>query len=278
MNTYTWPANVVIVGNAVSLSFPDWPGLSAEGTSVQQAMFSATDVLSKAVLMRIEAKANIPEQSDLGPRQVPIAINAEVTAQLDGYLEERQAKLFQQTNEAQQVQHHRRAAFLAEFRAYLDPIEHTIERADAGAVEYASIGIRFCYILNAGGLVAVPAIMELLPNEEIAGSILFFPACAFVCGVVLAALTNFLAYRSMVLAGEGWLYESHARAKEVSGLYYPPEDSATHEGVIAQNRVNQEQKIELANICSNISIRTFGASVLAFLIGVGTAIFKLSAL
>ena len=275
MNNYSWPASVTMTRDAVVLTFPDWPDLSESGASVQEAMLRATETLSKAALTRIHARATIPKPSDLGPRQIPIAIDAETSAQLDGYLEERQVQLFRETKEWQQAFHNRRAAFLTEFRASIDPIERIIERVDAGATEFAAMGVRFCYILNAGGLVAVPAIMEIMPDAPVDRTALLWPTGAFVVGVLLAAVTNYFAYRSMFMAGEGWSHERNARAKETSGIYYPPENQATHEGEIAEDRGNLERKLKSATDWANIAIGTFSCAILVFLFGVGSAIHGL---
>ena len=87
MNTYAWPASVTMIRNKVVLTFSDWPDVSASGASIQEAMLLALEALSEAVATRIHAGAAIPEPSDLGPRQIPIAINVETSARLDGYLQ-----------------------------------------------------------------------------------------------------------------------------------------------------------------------------------------------
>ena len=272
MNTYAWPASVTTTRNEIVLTFPDWPDLSESGASIQEAIIHATDALSAAVSTRIETRAPIPIPSDRGPRQIPILIDAETAANLDSYLEEREIRSVRQANELQQAYNNRRTAFLTEFRANVEPIERIIERADGGAKEYASIGIRFCYILNAGGLVVIPAILEILGGSESEKYELIYPACAFVAGVILAALTNYLAYLSTIKAGEAWSHESNARAKECSGIYYPPDDQTIHEGEIAQERINHELKLNFAQILANLGIGAFTGSILAFLAGVGSAI------
>ena len=192
MEPYAWPANIAKTRDAVVVTFPDWPDLAESGENVQVAVLGAKDALSKAVSTRISSKATIPRPSDLGPRQIPIVVDDDTAAQLNGYLDERQLRLFRENNELQQAYHNRRAAFLTEFRASIDPIERVIERVDASAKEFAAVGVRFCYILNAGGLVAIPAIMEILPAVNVDRSTLLLAAGLFVLGVILAALTNYL--------------------------------------------------------------------------------------
>ena len=275
MNTYAWPAQITMTRNAVIVTFPDWPDVSASGANAQEAELRATDALSAALLTRMRARADIPTQSDLGPRQTLIAIDAEAAARLDGYLKEHQARRLREMREIQEAYHNRRTAFLTDFRASVDPIERIIERADAGAKEYAAIGVRFCYILNAGGLVVIPAIMEILPDTAIDRSEFLWPAGAFAFGIVLAAITNYLAYISTIKAGESWSHESNARAKECSGSYYPPENQVEHQSEINDERGNHQRKLRRARIYSDIGICTFGGAIVAFLVGVGSAIFGL---
>ena len=242
MSTYAWPASIRMIKDGMSISFPDWPDVSANGASIREAMLLATEALSEAVAARIHAGAAVPEPSDLGFRQIPIAINVETAARLDGYLQGRQIRTFRQTNEVLEAYRNRRAAFLTEYRASVEPIERTIERADASSRDFASIGIRFCYILNAGGLVIIPAIMEILPDAKIDGSLLLWPAGSFGLGILLAAVTNYLAYISTLKASEAWSHECNARAKECSAAYYPPENQETNQGEIAAERASFEKR------------------------------------
>lgn len=275
MVTYSWPASVAIVDGAVSLTFSDWPDLAASGASHQEAILFATEMLSSAVLAQIRADAEIPQPSDLSPDQIRIAINAETAAQLDIYLERRQIRIFRQNNELLEFYRHRRTAFLADFRASIDPIERMIERLDAAARDFASIGTRFCYILNAGGLVVIPAIMEFLPAADIERSLLLWPAGSFGFGILLAATTNYFAYISTFKASEAWSHESNARAKECSANYYPPENREIHQSEIEVERGSFKTKLGRAQCYANTGISTFVGSIVAFLLGVGSAIYGL---
>lgn len=101
--------------DAVVLTFRDWPDLSEAGENVADAMVRATDRLSDAVYKRIEARAPIPNPSDFGPRDISIVIADEVAAKLEGYLEERQARMFREAKEIQQANDNRRMAYLTDF-------------------------------------------------------------------------------------------------------------------------------------------------------------------
>lgn len=277
VKTYAWPASLTSTNAGVLLTLPDWPDLSVSGASVPEVTLVATDSLSDWVSRRIDEKAKIPEPSDIGLGQILIPINAEAAARLDAYLEERQARMFREANEMQQVYDNRRMAYLTDFRASNEPVARMIEYCNDAATEFAAIGIRFCYILNAGGLIAVPAIMEILAPEKgvgsgVRGSMLLWPAVLFASGVLLGAATNYCAYRSMLVAAEAWTHESGARVKETSRAYYPPENPTTHEGEIAKERASYENKMTSAKNWANTGIGTFVIAILAFLTGVGSAI------
>ena len=226
--------------------------------------------------LRIRAGTGVPPPSDLRPGQVLIPITEDVAVRLQAYAEERDTHLFREAAELHRVQRELRAAFLAERRAYLEPIERSVERTDAGATEYASIGIRFCYILNPGGLIAVPAIMEILPDAAIAASKMLVPPFTFVGGVFLAAATNYLAYHSMIKASESHSDQADATGKEVLGMYFPPEDQAAHDAEIAQDRFDCERNREKAAFWANTAKVTFCLSIGAFIVGVLSAIHGLS--
>ena len=277
MNTYSWPANVLMTEKGVVLGFPEWPDLAPVGDTVQEAMLAATTALSAAVSSRIEAGATIPAPSDHGPRQIPIVIDGETAARVDAYVEIRESERLRQRSEMEQVNRDRRAAFLTEFRVNLDPIERIRDTADSGATEFALVGVRSCYLLNGGGLVAIPAIMQILSKTQLPGSLVLWPALVFVLGILFSAITNYFAYRSMFTASEAWGFELNARASEVSGTYYPQEDEAAHKGKIAQNRIDQERKLTSARRCADIGVITFGGAIICFLVGVGLAIHGLGA-
>ena len=119
------------------------------------------------------------------------------------YLKKKKLESIQETNDLLQSIQLQRAAYLTDYRASIDPIERICENADKGANEFASIGVRFCYILNAGRLVVIPAIMELLPETPVERTSMLGPAVLFACGILLAAIANYLAYRSQFNFREG---------------------------------------------------------------------------
>jgi len=277
LQRYSWPATVHPTEKGVFLSFTDWPDLAPVGDNVNEAVLNGGEMLSAAVMQRIRHGADIPAPSDLGPRQLPIPINDAATAQLNRAIKDQQLKEFREQSELEQLQRERRSAFLTEFRANLEPVERSIERADAGAQEFAVVAVKTCYLLNAGGLVAMPAILQALSVKDPSEISLFWPSVIFAFGILVAAITNFLAYRSLFEAAGAWGSESSARAQEVSGSYYPPNETEKHAEAVAQHRVDFEIKIKSANRLANAGLAFFAISMASFLIGLGVTIAKLAA-
>ena len=276
MSSFGWPATVRRTREGVELSLLDWPDITASGTTVQEAVLRARDALNQAVVLRIRTGVRVPPPGDLQPGQILVPISEEVALSLEAYAEQRDDQLFRNVAELQGVERDRRAAFWAERQAYLDLPLRFAERADAGAREFASIGIRFCYLLNAGGLIAVPAIMELLPEADHAATTLLVPTITFVAGVLLAAATNFLAYHSMVADGQSHAHHAHAAGMEVLGMHFPPEDQSAHDAAVAQARLEHERGAKKAVFWANLARGTFCISVGAFIVGVLSAIRSLS--
>ncbi len=227
-------------------------------------------------MKRVGADVDIPAPSEFGPRELPIPISDEATARLDQWLKAKDEQRFKEQSQLEQMRRERRASFLTEFRANLEPIERRREQADNGATDFALLGVKSCYFLNAGGLVVLPAILQALSGDSAIAISLLWPSIIFSVGILFAVLTNYLGYRSLWLAGEMWGCESSARAREVSSLHYPPEDQEEHDKKISQDRVDYEKKNRSANRCANSGVITFGLSMLCFVAGVGVTIYMLS--
>ena len=178
-------------------------------------------------------------------------------------------------NEHLQAEQLKRAAYLADLQAATDPVERLREAADNNAAEFASIGVRYSYILNAGGLVAIPAIMELLPTTAVDKSLLLLPAILFATGILSAAATNLLAYCSSLKAAQAWAHERNARIHDTSVQYHPPPDRGKIDETILKERSSYHHNIELAQHHSNRGLAAFIFSVLLFMAGVFSAIFGL---
>ena len=207
-----------------------------------------------------------------GFNNIWIDIDAATSAQLNRYLKEQKLEHIREPNDLWESIQLQRAAYLTEHRANIEPIERICENADRGANEFASIGVRFCYVLNAGGLVVIPAIMELLPETPVERPSMLGPAVLFACGILLAAIANYLAYHSQFKLGKSWSDELNARAKEVGGKYYPPNDQAAHQAEIGRYRLGHKKSLESANSCRHWGIGAFICSIILFIAGVGYAI------
>ncbi len=277
MAQYSWPATVHTTDKGVFLSFPDWPDIAPVGDNVQEAFLQAGELLSAAVVERLDAVVDVPPPSEYGPRQVPIAIDGNATARLEQWLKDRDAERFRQQSELEQIRRDQRAAFLTEFRANLEPVERQGDRADTGAREFALVGVRSCYFLNAGGLIAMPAILKLIPGDPMI-DLSLTPTIVFTVGITTAAITNYLAYRSLFLAGQAHVHETNARAKEVADLYYPPKDKEARTKEITQERVDHTNKIRSASKLTDWGVAFFAASMICFLAGVCITTYRLSSI
>ena len=167
MSKYPWPALLTVTETSHKLTFPDWPNISVQSENQQDAYNQAKAALIHNVIKQIELKSDIPGQSEFGFHNKWIEIDAATSARLNSYLKEQKWEHIRETNDLWESFQLRHAAYLTDYRASIEPIERICENADRGANEFASIGVRFCYILNAGGLVVIPAIMELLPELQL---------------------------------------------------------------------------------------------------------------
>ena len=163
-----------------------------------------------------------------------------------------------------------------DLQAAKGPIERLQDYSDRTASEFAAIGVRFCFVLNAGGLIAVPAIMELIPSIAVDRKIMIWSAVLFVLGVLFAALANYLAYRSASKASEAWCNEVSARTLETYANYYQPQDEANSQMQIQQHRSKHKRFLKSAKCTINFGVWIYGFSIISFLLGVGNAILGMA--
>lgn len=71
---------------------------------------------------------------------------------------------------------------------------HYLDQTIGTAREFSSIGIRFGYILNGGGLVAIPAIIEFLPSGDFDRTFMVWTVVFFTLGILSAAGTTLVAF------------------------------------------------------------------------------------
>jgi len=258
------------------MGFPEWPGLAASGRTIQEAILNAQEILSEAVDSRIAGKLDILAPSDNGPGQISIKIHADTAARLDGYLNERQRNEMRVRSEIEQIHRDRRSGFLADYHAATAHPNQLAERADMAAIKYAGMGIQFAYVLNAGGLVAIPAILQIIGTKPETVSDVVWPATIFVIGIVCAVATNLLAYLSVSKAGFAWSNNASARAIEVNMSHYPKEDETERQADKAQSNLDYEKSQKQAEKLEFAAVITCITAALAFIAGVALTIYNLS--
>ena len=103
-----------------------------------------------------------------------------------------------QINYDQYLQRH--LAYLEEWRVGVLQQESAVQAANKGAIEFAQLGIRVGLILNGGALIALPALLTLIPDVNpisLAYPHLIGAASAFILGLATAALSVFCAFVCM---------------------------------------------------------------------------------
>ena len=165
-----------------------------------------------------------------------------------------------------------RADFLVEYRAATEPLERYFDYTDRAATEFVSIAIRYCYLLNAGGLVAIPAIIELLPGTEYDRSIMIWPAGLFTVGILLAAVTNYLAYFVTIQSGEGLTNEHQVRSWTIHETFYRPHDETIIRKKIEEHSTIRDKSYKKVSRYTYLGIIIFTITIACFLAGVFSAI------
>lgn len=277
MQTYAWPANIAKDGAKWITSVVDWPNIASVGNSAQDSLLAAMQHLSDAIRDRISNDLKIPLPSELKPGQVQIPIDNDATARLEAYLERIQEKRLRRLSEIEQANRAKRESFLTEFRTNMEPAERLRDQCNLGAVDFASIAIKATFVMNGGALVALPAILQFADKGRISTQSLLVSVILFVVGIVLATITNFLAYKSMLVASDGHENEVSARAVEVIEWYYPSEDPTPNQAKIKTYRADAQDKFKWAQRLANLGVLGFGLSAVAFIIGVAIIIHGLNA-
>ena len=101
------------------------------------------------------------------------------------------------------------------------------------------------------------------------------PAVLFAIGILLAAATNYLVYHLCIKAIESCNYELEATAKETLGFHYLPDDQAAHQIAIEKDRSKFTKLLGSVKFFEILSVILFSLSIISFLSGVGSAIYKL---
>ncbi len=158
-----------------------------------------------------------------------------------------------------------------DYKASLELVEPHRDFAVKAASEFASIGIRFGYILNASGLVVIPAIMELLPDQEIERSFMILPAILFAIGILMAAVTNYLVYYAMIKRGEALSFEMLIRALDVQERHFGQTKEFTDKKLDYGSQ--RSKALKLSKCCSKLDIYFAFLTIGLFQFGVFRAIW-----
>lgn len=268
MNSFSWPGDVITTKDGILITLRDWPGVYGVGKSVFEAMGSTATSLNTAVEQRVNAGREIPTPSDVSPNQIPIPLLPQGQAVLVGYMEEHDRQRLQDQMTMENLARERRSAFLVEFRTSLEPVERVAGREAEGALQHALLGIRTVYLLNGGGLVAIPAILKIISNDPLPGTFLAWAAGVFILGVLFNALANLNGYVAFLSAFEAANLDQHARAKSVEGHYYPPKDMTKHQADVLQHEIDAEKKRKCAYQRSQRGLIAWVLSLISFFVGV----------
>ncbi|HEY8593989.1 MAG TPA: hypothetical protein VIL84_01995 [Devosiaceae bacterium] len=277
MTQYYWPANLTKSPAGWVTSLVDWPNIATVEATPQESVASAVETLSLQISDRIRDDATIPIPSELKPGQIQIPADALTSAKLDAYVKKQNEKHLRNAFQIEQANRERRSIYLSEFRINLEPVERLRGQADDAAVKFASIALNSSYILNGGALVALPAILQFTENGTIDPGRIATSVWFFVAGIAFAAITNFLAFHSVMQAGEGHNYEIAARAIDVRIAHYPPDDIQIHQADSALSRDSSKKKLGSATTISRFGVTSYILSILSFLFGVCIIVRSLSA-
>lgn len=274
MAMYAWPANVANHQSRFVASLVDWPGIIGSGPTVNDAVIDTMGKVSDSVRQRISDRVKIPAPSELKPGQIQVPLDDDANARLEAYLDEIKDKSLKKSLEIDQANRDKRAAYLTEHRINLEPVERQAQQADHGSIEFASIALKAGYVLNGGGLVAIPAILKLAEGQTALDTLLLSSVVLFVIGIVLTCAANYFAYRSMFVAAEGHVKEIEARVIIVADIYYPPKDPSSRQQSVLESRAGSQSKLNSARISADIGLRCWAASVFLFIAGVGVMILR----
>lgn len=116
----------------------------------------------------------------------------------------------------------RRTAYLQEWQSNTKIATEQAHLSGKLAGAFAQIGIRSAYILNGGGLVALPPLMAYFsPDQTPRGAAVC--ALIFIIGLMLAAVSNYSAYASLKYAEESYWKQFEVVSTKVNLAYWPDE-------------------------------------------------------
>lgn len=268
MTVEAWSANVVKIGEKWFASLIDFPGLGVVGDTRDEALLSASRVLSDAVRETIAAGQAFPRKSEPQPGQELVPLDEDALSRLS----ELRAALIHRQREHEQLQREKEQVYLMEHRLNLEPIERLQSQTNQAATHFASMAINFGYLINGGALVAIPAIIQFSEKGTLNKSSIVASASFFALGIILSAVTNLFAYRSMYSASEGHQKEMEARTLDVWDKHHIPSDWAARRQRAGEIRANSDNEFASARTSANIGVGIFMASIATFILGIGSII------
>ena len=154
---------------------------------------------------------------------------------------------------------HRRL-MLEEWRLNVQTTIEASRAMESHAVEYAQIGLKSAFLVNAGALVALPPLMQWLPVSQR----VLIPTCAwyFVAGLLLAAICSIVAYANFMLLANTNDQRAAALAVELMVNY----------GLRTKETLEDKIYKKHANVSQRLKPWVFGTMVAALIIGLGSYI------
>lgn len=121
--------------------------------------------------------------------------------------------------------HKHRMQFISELNAYVEPVRAGQRLFLDSSVKYGVLTLQQAFILNGGGLIAVPAYFNIFLEEEKLAALAtvssLMSSSLFAAGVIFAGLSGLLAYLNYQYWFQQKEHEGVMRHKEVVANSYP---------------------------------------------------------
>jgi hypothetical protein len=138
-----------------------------------------------------------------------------------------------------------RADFLRHRLQYIEDwkttVGHHFELASKSTdrqIAYGSLALKSAYVLNGGGLLALPAFAQIFKVNDVVTASLFDAGALFICGIVAAALSTLGSYLNFAHSRTRELAYAERTAGSLLNLYYPASDQdATEKREVNQTNV-----------------------------------------
>lgn len=164
----------------------------------------------------------------------------------------------------------RRQHFLIEWEIGVLPQDSNKESLVAHAMEFALTAIRSSYLLNGGGLGAIPTLAVLFGIDAKENMYaLMVAGVLFALGLVCAAVTNLLAYIEMLHEAQAVHERREGTAKTLSGQYnsFIGRDERAPKEEIEKHTDECKKMERMALKLTKVALWVFGASIAFFIAG-----------